>query len=170
MNLLVNNTQSGDNLDSFCQDVLKEIKSELKMVRERKDYLDVSYTIEHIYDSLKCYDLTLEDIGTTEEELCELVQIGYKSEAQQSLEIARNMLGTSHLHLYIRALRNVGSGLFEHLSWYWLKYFLSTLFCLRSRKTQKEYVGEVQEYLKKANLSYSDIETTETELQILESN
>ena len=143
---------------------LKMARWDLKSARERKDYIDVSVEVENIRSWVESGDVSFADIGTSEEELAQLVQTGYESEACTCLELARDMYGCSRLHLYVRAVRNIGWCFLKKPDFHWLKSLLATGFCLRPCYTRQHYIARTREYLTKTNLSPSDIGTDETEL------
>jgi|GEM_PF-4685056 len=143
---------------------LKMARSGLKSARDQKDYLDVGDYVEDLRYWTGSGGFTLADLGTTEEELEQLVQTGYESEARTCLELAQGMYGCSRLHLYARAVRNIGQCFLKEPRFHWFKLFLATVFCLRPRYTRQHYTALTREYLAKANLSPSDIGTDEAEL------
>ncbi len=143
---------------------LKMARWDLKSARNQKDSLDVSNIVEDIRHWVKSEGLALADVGTTEEELAQLLQTGYESEARSCLEIARDMHGCSFLELYARGVRNYGKIFFEEMNFYWFKSLLKTIFCLYPRRSRQYYIVRTRECLAKANLSLTDIGTDESEL------
>ncbi len=144
---------------------LFEIASfDLKCARRASTWGDISHDVNAIRDSAKNGEFALADIGTSEEELLQLTQTGYKSEAQACFEVAQNVYGCSHLKLYLRAVRNSGRCFWKERKWYWFEFFLQTVFCRLPRCTRQDNIARVRKYLAKANLSPADIGTDEVEL------
>jgi hypothetical protein len=143
---------------------LKMARWDLKSAREQKDDLDVSGYVEDIRSWAKSADVSLADLGTSEEELRQLVQTGYESEARICLELARGMYGYSRIHLYLRAVRNIGQCFRKEPNFHRFRSFLVTVFCLRPCHTRQYYIAQTREYLTKANIFPSDIGTDEAEL------
>jgi len=143
---------------------LKVTRQDLKSAREQKDYLDVSGYVENIRSLAEIADVSFADLGTSEDELEQLVQTGYESEARTCLELAQSMYGRSRLHLYARTVRNIGRSFLREPKFRWFKLFLAAVFCLLPRYTRQHYIALMREYLAKADLSPSDIGTDEAEL------
>jgi len=152
---------------------LKMARWDLESAREQKDYMDVSGDVKNIRSWAESKSLSFVDLGTSEEELTQLVQTGYKSEARMNLEWARDTHGWSRrLHFYVRGVRNVSQCFlkepnFHDLKWFLhdLKWFLTTIFCPWTWcHTRQHYIAHTREYLAKANLFPSDIGTDEAEL------
>lgn len=148
---------------------LKMARRDLRDARQRKDHIDVSGHIQDIRFWSKSVNTSLDDLGTSEDELGRLLQAGYKSEADTWLSLARDMYGHSRLCLYMLAVKNSGYSFFKKPNFYSFKWFLATIFCFQRRRTRQDCVASAREYLAKTNLSLSDIDTDEAELIRLES-
>ena len=149
-------------MDQYQTFLLAEAKDNLRMARDRKDDLDVSFYVEDIRKL--CDGFTLADVGTSEDELKELIQTGYVSEARTCLCIARGMYGHSRPYLYARAVRNIGGSFLRNPNLYWFKSLLETFFCLRHRTTHQYYIACVKKYLTIANIHPEDIGSDSSEL------
>lgn len=143
---------------------LKNARLDLKSARNHKNYGDVGGEVDDIRFWLDGRDITLADIGTTEEELLQLAQTGYMSEARACLEQARDMYGCSHPNLYLQKVKRNSREFWKHPNGFFLKLLVEAVFCLRPRHSHQDYIVSVREYLAKANLSYADIGTEEDEL------
>lgn len=143
---------------------LKMAQSDLESAREQNDVDDVSVYVKRIRCGVERGYFTLADLSTTEEEVEQLVQAGYESEARTCLELAQGMYGCSRLHLYARAVMNIGLCFLRKPKFHWFKSFLATVFCLRPRHTRQYYIACTREYLARANLSPLDIGANEAEL------
>jgi len=164
-------------IDSFTERVAQETISacereyflelaqlSLKFAREHKDNFDVSGDVDGLRWWAASVGVSLAELGTNEEELKQLAQIGYKSEARNCLELARGMFGCSRIRLYLRAVRNNGLCFCRGPNFYWFKLFLKTIFCLRQCTTCRDWIARTRKYLAKANLSPTDIGIDEAEL------
>lgn len=119
---------------------------DLKMVREQKDEMDVDSYVEDIRFWAKSRSLSFADLGTSEEELAQLVQTGYESEARTCLELARDTL----LCLYMRGVKNVGQCFFKEPNFHQFKWFLTTVFCpWMWCHTRQYYIVRARGYLAK---------------------
>jgi len=150
-------------------DRVKMARWNLKLAREWKNYMDVSDRVKDIRSLVKCADVLFADLGTNEEELIQLVQTGYESEARTCLDLARGIYGYSRIHLYLRAVRNAGVSFSKRPTFHSFKWLIDTIFGLRPHYTRQYCIARTREYLTKANTSPSDIGTDEAELVRLES-
>ena len=167
MSSFTNSLEDGKSFeDEFDKFYLKMAQEELKSARDRKDYIDVDDYVKEVRSWAKCANVSLADLGTSEEELAQLVQTGYKSEARTCFEIAQDMdmFRHSRLHLYAREVKNIGYCFFKKPNFCRLKTFLAALFYFRRPHTRQYYIARTREYLAKAKLSPSDIGTDEAKL------
>lgn len=149
-------------MDQYQTFLLAEAKENLRMARDRKDDLDVSFYVEDIRK--RCDGFTLADVGTNEDEPDELMQTGYISEARTCLYIARSMYGHSRPYLYVRRVRNIGGSFLRNPDLYWFKSLLETIFCLKPRTTCQYYITCVKKYLAIANIYPKDIGSDDSEI------
>jgi len=146
-------------------------KDYLEDAIEEKGMFDVSFYTNKIREFVSKGHLTLSDLETTETELYELEQEGYRSEIRNWLECARDVYGCSWLVLYMRAVKNVGWFFFTRPSIEHFKWFLSQIFQTKydSRESYIKSIKEVREFIKKGNFSLDEFGTNEEELTMFES-
>jgi len=148
---------------------LDEAKGLLDSVREASNCCDVSYGIGQILDMVRKNEITLFDIGITEDELETLRQKGYRNMARVWLAGAEMNYNNSFLSLYLWTAWDSFVILIKEPDWHHVKLLVRKVFWPWGiLQTSRRCIKELRECLKKGNLTPGDINISEDELMFYE--
>ena len=143
---------------------LDDAKRDLAFMR-RVLLLDVSLEIKQIHDSVTSGYFTLEEIGTSEEELAKFLRKGFLGEAEWYVDKARYVYEHSAIYRLIRGLWVRSVRLFKRPSYLPLKL----IFKPAKKESRSQCIAKAREWLAKANASPTDVGSSEGEMIKLES-
>lgn len=124
---------------------------------------ETEYDIEEIRFCLLRADATLANVGTNEEELANLMRMGYKNEASHRLEMARTRESSG----YVQDVKEAIFCFKRSPDYRLLKNLLQVVLLIEPYRDCRQETSEMLRLLEEAKIPMSEIGTTKKELSRL---